>query len=659
MQRRPTLVAVVVVGAGLAATIIATVAMILAAERVAQREGRRVLAAAAEALAGTGAHAGSLAAHLASTPPGSVAGELRLLGEDVAAEAAALSDGRRVALVLDPGSGFVEGAALPEEVDVAALSAARDRGPLVVGPRSAGDRVLLTGLAARFDGSTVPDDTASRRERLTGYVLVAVPLDLGTGLAARITGPSGRAAELPGSGEPGDLGAEDVVLRGGRTWEIALGSPPGASRALPALALAAGLAVTALLGAVVRDLAGRGRAAEEAASLRSHQLALIEEAGARLQQSLDLAELLPAFAVALTTEFGLDAVSVHLTEGDGSLREAFRAGAPLPPGSGGPAPLGRTGGVAAGSRIDLPLRRGWRTVGAVAGRAGRSLDAVEMTALAALVELLAVAVTNADLLHRERETANRLRELDTLKNAFLGTVSHELRTAITAITGFSELLADHWDGFDDDRRRDLAQRIRRNGGSLRALVDDLLDFARLEQQRLSVNPQEIDLGEQIAQVVERLPQVAADHVIDLRLGEGVTAWVDPFAVERMLSNLLSNAVKYSPAGSSVTVVVERRGPWSVLEVSDEGPGIPAEDRERVFSRFYRRDDPVTVATKGAGIGLSILGDFVAASGGNVRISDAPGGGARFVVELPAEAPADADADAGPDPLAGWTEGSGS
>ena len=375
--------------------------------------------------------------------------------------------------------------------------------------------------------------------------------------------------------------------------------------------------------AVGYDRQSTHRAAAEAqATSRSLQLERIADAGTRLQQSLDLAELLPTFAVALARDFDLQSVSIALVDGDGNLTEAFATG------------------EAGGASLEIPLRRGWRAVGVLSVRPGRPLDDAELTSLQALGDLLAVAMSNAQLYEREQLNAARLRDLDALKNAFLGTVSHELRTSMTAIMGFGEMLSDAWDSLDEDRRREMANRIRRSAGSLRHLVDDLLDFARLEQERLRVSPRSMDLAGIVGQTVEGLAPLLANHEVALELEPGLQAWADPVAVERILANLVSNAAKYSPSGSTVTIAVKSAGERARLVVADEGFGIPQAERQRIFARFYRLDTPESIRTRGAGIGLAILSDFAERSGATVAVDDHPGGGARFTVDFPTQPPDD-------------------
>jgi signal transduction histidine kinase len=182
----------------------------------------------------------------------------------------------------------------------------------------------------------------------------------------------------------------------------------------------------------------------------------------------------------------------------------------------------------------------------------------------------------------------------------------------------------------------MANRIRRSAGSLRHLVDDLLDFARLEQERLRVSPRHVDLAGVVRQTIDNLGPLLSRHELDLRLPSEQTAWADPVAIERILANLVSNAAKYSPEGTTVTVVVEDVGDAARVIVSDQGPGIPAEERRRIFARFYRLETPESVRTRGAGIGLAILSDFAERSGARVTVDDAEGGGARFTVDFPKE-----------------------
>lgn len=482
-------------------------------------------------------------------------------------------------------------------------------------PYELGGREIITVAAPVLGVVDAPESML--RRAVAGAVIGAV--DVGRLMgdswqgAAQLTAPNRVSV-----GESADGGVLDQVLEvRGRSWTLRLDAPSAPWPVGATLLLLFGIPLAVGSAVLFHHQLTRRRSAETQAESRSLQLERIADAGARLQQSLDLAELLPAFAVALAIDFDLHGVSIGLFDPDGDLVETFATGLP-----------------SAGTQADLPLRRGWRAVGMLSVRSDRTLDAAERTSLQALADLLAVAMSNAQLYEREQQNAERLRDLDALKNAFLGTVSHELRTSMTAIMGFGELLSEAWDNLDDDRRREMAARIRRSAGSLRHLVDDLLDFARLEQERLRVSLRSIDLAGVVRTTVEGLSPLFSHHEMELHVPDSLTAWADPVAVERILANLLSNAAKYAPPDTTVTVTVSAAGDRARLEVSDQGPGIPPDERRRIFARFYRLDTPESVRTRGAGIGLAILSDFAERSGATVTVDDAPGGGARFVVEFP-------------------------
>jgi signal transduction histidine kinase len=468
--------------------------------------------------------------------------------------------------------------------------------PTDVGTRRSANPVIVLGVI-RFDSLRRPD-------RLP-------PLWPGAEVDVRTTsGRLGTVVDHPVL--TGELRA------GSSVWRVAVGRSAGDPPIVGYVIGLLGLVVAAALYVAMRRQDAAQRRVEDQIDSRSRQLQLIATTSASLQQSLDLAELLPTFAVNVTDEFQLAGLSVSLSDDDGHTLEVFRHGRP----------------TGAGESHHFDLRRGWRTVGVLTVRAERPLDEVSQQSLQAVSDLLAIAVTNSQLFEREQQAVSRLSELDTLKNAFLSTVSHELRTATTAVQGFADLLSEHWDTTPDDRRHDMAKRIRRQAGSLRHLVDDLLDYARLEAERLRVSPRQIDLSDIVEHVTDSFSPLVSSHRLVVHAEPGLQAWADPIAVERILANLLSNAGKYAPAGTTVSVTVARHHDRMRLSVADEGPGIPEPERRRVFVRFYRLDNPQTIRTHGAGIGLAILHDFAARSGADVTIEDAPGGGALVHVDFP-------------------------
>lgn len=532
-----------------------------------------------------------------------------------------------------------------------AFDLARDDGdPSVAEPvrGAAGGQSASLIAYPEYGAASMPQSTADRRAGVQGYLVAFItpqpvvensltPDALHTTAVTVTDGPFVFYAS-PSASAPRRAVSQKLVPVANRTWTVTAWAGPGALPARPA-SWALGLAIAALVASVV-GLAlllrrvGRGYRAREAA--RAEEVRLIADAGPLLQQSLDLGELLPDFAVELAEQFDLDRLGVATVNEEGELIDTFAIGPPPAPRR----PIVEVGAITMqlepGEDFVIPLQRTGRTVGTLRARSRRALERPQLDSLRAVSDLLAAALGNAQLYQREQETVRRLRELDRMKLSFLSTVSHELRTAVAAIEGFGSLLVEHWPTLSDEQRREFIDRIARNAGSLKRLVDDLLDFARLERHALTVAPRLVSLSDLVRQTVEQLASLLEQHELVLDIRPDVIAFTDPDAVERILGNFLSNAAKYSPPGTTVTVTVEPYGARSLLAVSDEGPGIPAEERTRVFTRFYRSETEATHRTRGAGIGLAVVKEFADRLNAVVAVDSAESGGARFVALFPTE-----------------------
>lgn len=227
-----------------------------------------------------------------------------------------------------------------------------------------------------------------------------------------------------------------------------------------------------------------------------------------------------------------------------------------------------------------------------------------------------------------------------MQSAFLGTVSHELRTPLTAIDGFARLLASPDLELSDDQQHDFLQRIIRNSQGLAILIEELLEYSRLDRGTFGLEAVDGDLLEMTRHVVDQLGIVIESHTVVVD-GTPTPVHVDPSAITRIVTNLLTNAVRYSPDGTRVSVTVEPStdAGWAVLTVDDEGPGVRPTDRRLVFERFWRGEQ---TDQAGTGIGLAVVGDLCALAGGRAEVTDAPDGGARFVVTLPVRSDAGAN-----------------
>jgi two-component system, OmpR family, phosphate regulon sensor histidine kinase PhoR len=230
----------------------------------------------------------------------------------------------------------------------------------------------------------------------------------------------------------------------------------------------------------------------------------------------------------------------------------------------------------------------------------------------------------------------RLRQLENTRQEFVANVSHELRTPLSLIKGFVETLLD---GAKDDP--ELAGRflrtIEKHTDRLTYLIEDLLTISRLESGQIVMNLHEVELRKEAAKVIEDLQARAAGKNARLQneLPADLTARADTDRLQQVLFNLVENAIKYGRAEGTVVIGGRRDEAGKVeLWVRDNGPGIPADAKERVFERFYRVDRARSRETGGTGLGLSIVKHIVQAHGGEVWVKSELGQGATFYFTLP-------------------------
>jgi two-component system OmpR family sensor kinase len=244
----------------------------------------------------------------------------------------------------------------------------------------------------------------------------------------------------------------------------------------------------------------------------------------------------------------------------------------------------------------------------------------------------------------QRASEEQARASETRMRRFVADASHELRTPLTSIRGFAELYRQGAVSNPEDTRR-LMQRIEAEAARMGLLVEDLLQLARLDQQRpLAITP--VDLAELAGDAIHDARAVQPDRSLALHLDESLSdvpvVLGDEARLRQVVGNLVTNALTHTPPTARVTVTIaEEHGDAGtvVLRVADEGPGLAPEDAARVFERFYRAEASRTRESGGTGLGLSIVAALVAAHGGTVELLTAPGQGATFVVRLPRSGPA--------------------
>jgi two-component system sensor histidine kinase KdpD len=235
-----------------------------------------------------------------------------------------------------------------------------------------------------------------------------------------------------------------------------------------------------------------------------------------------------------------------------------------------------------------------------------------------------------------------LKETDRLKSALLSAVSHDLRTPLAAIKAASSSLLDPTITFDDATRLELLTAIDEETDRLTRVVTNLLDLSRIEGGALRPDAAWYDVRELLETVAAQLDRTVTTHPIVRDLPDDLgEALLDYVQIGQVIANLVENAAKFSPEGSEIRLSARPLPAAVEVSVSDQGPGIPAEERSNIFEKFYRiRRTGQSV--QGSGLGLAISKGLVEAHGGRIWVEDALGGGARFVVSLPRAGRARAD-----------------
>ncbi len=245
--------------------------------------------------------------------------------------------------------------------------------------------------------------------------------------------------------------------------------------------------------------------------------------------------------------------------------------------------------------------------------------------------LLTAGLGVAALLQLRRE-----HELSRLRADFVSSVSHQLRTPLAQIRMFGETLQLGRVRSEEEKERSL-EIIVKEAQRLTHQVDNVLLFSRAQRNDVHLNPLDTEMAPLVQEALESFcPLAQAQECrVEAHLEENVRAHVDPVALSQILLNLLENAVKYGPRDQIVDVTLQAgTGGMARLVVEDEGPGIPREDREAIFDPYSRLNRDRESGVAGSGIGLAVVRELVRRQGGEVRVEESPGGGARFVVELP-------------------------
>lgn len=292
--------------------------------------------------------------------------------------------------------------------------------------------------------------------------------------------------------------------------------------------------------------------------------------------------------------------------------------------------------TASGAMLYAPLKLGDRAIGAL-GVSNRvttqPFSRHDRRLLLALADYAAIALENARLYED-------VRQADLAKSEFVSLVAHELRTPMTSIRGYADMLVKGTVGTLTDQQQEFVRTICVNAERMRVLVSDLLDISRIETGQLRLEPKAVQLTAALdralestkAQIQARSQHFTTDVPPDLPL-----VCADPDRLEQVLTNLISNAYKYTPEGGRIHIRAWLRDGHVHCAVSDTGIGIAKKDQLRLFTKFFRSDDEAVRRESGTGLGLCIVKNLVELQGGKIQVESQPGEGTTFTFTIPVAA----------------------
>ena len=334
------------------------------------------------------------------------------------------------------------------------------------------------------------------------------------------------------------------------------------------------------------------------------------------------------------TSFPLDSgggLTEQVLEGDKplSIPDLIESGMPLRRLVGEEAPHAR-------SYVGVPARSGKRVVGVLSVQSYRAgvFEEGDVELIAEVGRQIADAIVSSRRVARIQRRLNQLDRVQRERTDFLVGVAHDMRSPLAGIIGFARILEELDAVASDQMAREAVEFIASESQRLSDLVAQLVDLGRVELGETSLEIETLDLTKVAEQAVESARGRYPSHIFVLRAGGAVTISGDLLRIDRVIANLIENAAVHGPAGGLVTVEVGYDNSHAVVAVSDRGPGIPEQERSRIFERFVRLDG----SSAGSGIGLYLVKALVDAHGGEITVQDAPGGGARFEVRLPVGSP---------------------
>lgn len=236
---------------------------------------------------------------------------------------------------------------------------------------------------------------------------------------------------------------------------------------------------------------------------------------------------------------------------------------------------------------------------------------------------------------------NELENLNQQKNKFFSIIAHDLRSPFTALLGFSALLEERADKLSAEKIKDFASHIHESGNRVFDLLENLLEWSRLQMDRIEVEPKVIDMGEIAQKTIEALGHVAAEK--DIRLqerGTPTSAYADPHMIDAVIRNLVNNAIKFTPHNGTITIIYDADEDLSIARISvmDTGVGMAPETAAKLFKLSENVTTQGTDGESGTGLGLLLCYELVTRNQGTIAVESAQGSGSTFTFTLPLSAP---------------------
>ena len=304
--------------------------------------------------------------------------------------------------------------------------------------------------------------------------------------------------------------------------------------------------------------------------------------------------------------------------------------------------LGRTTsvlpGVAASSRknaLRYPIKSQEKIYGTVIVEGNEPLEAFENSVLLSILGDCALALENSRNA-REKEEATLRAENEKLRATLLRSISHDLRTPLTAISGNASILLSDGEELDAGIKRQMYEDIYDDSAWLQNLVENLLAVTKIEEGRMELKMQPHLAEEIVSEAMQHISRKASEHHITVEhQNELLLAQCDARLMVQVIINLVDNAIKYTPVGSHILIFTRQEDTEAVFGVSDNGPGIPNGEKQQVFQMFYTGSTAVADSRRSLGLGLSLCKSIVAAHSGEITVSDNSPAGAVFTVSIPA------------------------